>query len=79
MSTKKLHILKFWRKALIAITKDTPTASAGEVGKSVGQSRNTAKKYLTMLVQEGVVGWQEHEYKNGMPMIRYYPIKDTAK
>jgi predicted ArsR family transcriptional regulator len=79
VSTKTLHILKFWRKALIAVCKGKAAATAGEVGKSVGQSRNTAKKYLDLLVKEGVVDVFDGVHINGVITKNYFPIKDERQ
>lgn len=76
MSTKQHHLLKFWHKALISVCKERGTASAGEVAKYVGQSRNTAKKYLDLLVVGQVVATEKTYHNNGIEMTCYFPIRE---
>jgi len=75
MSTKELHILNFWRRALIELYKKRGVVTAGQLGKHVGQSRTTAKKYLDRLVGEGCVGFEEVPWKNGVMSRNYGPVK----
>lgn len=75
MSTKEYHVLNFWRAALIACYKEKGAVSAGQVGKWVGQSRTTAKKYLDKLVAEQCAAYEEVPYNSGVMMKNYYPVK----
>lgn len=77
MSIKELHVLKFWQSALIRLFKTQGKATAGEVGRSVGQSRKTAKKYLDRLCAEKVVEQKAGPWKNGVMATFYEPIKDA--
>lgn len=76
MSTKQHHLLKFWHKALIAVCKQKGSATAGEVAKYVGQSRNTAKKYLDLLVIGQVVCVEKGTHHNGIETTNYFPIRE---
>lgn len=75
MSTKELHVLKFWQAALIRVFKKQGAATAGQVGKEVGQSRKTAKKYLDRLIAEDVVEGKEKPWQNGVMATFYAPIQ----
>ena len=75
MSTKELHVLKFWHRALIEIYKKRGVVTAGQLGKSVGQSRTTAKKYLERLVAEKCVWYEDVPWTNGVMSRHYGPVK----
>lgn len=77
VSTKELHVLDFWRKALIRLYKEKGEVSAGEVGKSVGQARSTAKKYLDRLKAEKCVDYIERPANNGILSKYYFPVKSA--
>lgn len=78
MSTKEFHVLSFWRKALIECYTQRGACSAGEVGRYVGQSRTTAKKYLDRLVGEKIAWFEEVPWKNGVMSKIYGPTKRAA-
>lgn len=71
--------MKFWQGALIRVFKRQGQATAGQVGKEVGQSRKTAKRYLDRLVEEQVVEIKKAPWQNGVETSFYAPIKDGAK
>jgi response regulator of citrate/malate metabolism len=48
--------------------------TAGVVAGAMGQSRNTAKKYLKLLVVEGAAVASEHTLINGMVATYYSPV-----
>lgn len=56
MTTKEKSVLDFWFRALWACNQRANNhVSASAVGESVGMARNTAKKYLTRMIEEGAV------------------------
>jgi response regulator of citrate/malate metabolism len=56
MTNKDKHVLTFWYVKLTEMLHLNPRGvTAGAVGRYVGQSRNTAKRYIDKLVSEGVV------------------------
>lgn len=56
MSTKERALLDFWFRATWSCNqRDNNHVSAARVGESVGHSRNTAKKYLERMIEEGAV------------------------
>ena len=56
MSTKERAILDFWFRAVWSCNqRDNNHVSAARVGDSVGMARNTAKKYLERMIEEGAV------------------------
>jgi len=74
MSTKEMRITWLWLKALeSAIPASGGGVSAGAVAKVMGQSRNTAKKYLEMLVLDGQVVSARFKYHTGMDVVIYAP------
>lgn len=75
VSTKDRFVLNFWRGALIACYKEKGAVTAGQLGKWVGQSRTTARKYLDRLVAEKCVGFEECVWVNGLAYKNYYPLK----
>jgi len=75
MSTKELHVLQFWLRATKKCFIDNGAVSAGQVGKYVGQSRTTAKKYLDRLVFEGALWVIEEPARNGVMGKVYGPTK----
>ena len=75
MSTKELHVLKFWQAALIRVFKKQGKATAGQVGREVGQSRKTAKKYLDRLIAEEVVEGVQAPWQNGVMTTFYSPVR----
>lgn len=79
MSTKELYVLNFWRRALIECYKNKGAVSAGTLGKWVGQSRTTAKKYLDRLVVEKCVGYEETVWINGVMSKVYFPLKGPVQ
>lgn len=74
MSTKEYHVLEFWRKALIKCFKERGPVSAGQVAKSIGQSRTTGKKYLDKLVAAKCAATKKELYKTGVEATHYYPV-----
>ena len=75
VSKKDHFVLQFWRKALIQIYEERGNVSAGEVGKFVGQSRTTAKKYLDKLIAAKCVDYTEKPHINGIVARYYFPVK----
>jgi len=73
MSTKELHVLQFWLRAAKKCFVDLGAVSAGQVGKYVGQSRKTAKKYLDRLVSEGALWSVQEPARNGVMATLYGP------
>lgn len=74
MSTKNVHMTWLWLKALEAtIPNSGGGVTAGAVAKKMGQSRNTAKKYLDMLVEDGQVVSARYKYHTGMDVVVYAP------
>src|SRR3972149_5115476 len=53
MSNKDRHVLDFWWRKLCDLNNEKGAGvTAGELARSVGQSRNTAEKYLKRLKKE---------------------------
>ena len=74
MSTKNVRICWLWLKALEAtIPSIGGGVTAGMVAREMGQSRNTAKKYLDMLVKDGQVVSARYKYHTGMDVVVYAP------
>ena len=74
MSTKNSRVCWLWLKALEAsIPAFGGGVTAGRVAKEMGQSRNTAKKYLDMLVEDGQVVSARYKYHTGMDVVVYAP------
>jgi len=74
MSTKEIRITWLWLKALeSAIPSSGGGVTAGTVAKVMGQSRNTAKKYLDMLVEDGQVVKATYKWHTGMDVHVYAP------
>ena len=72
MSTKKRSMLDFWFRALwSANQKENNHVSAAKVGEVVGQSRNTAKKYLEEMIAEDAVEKISVRGKNRQEMFLY--------
>lgn len=77
MSTKEQALLDFWFRALwSACQRRNDYVSAGAVGASVGQTRNTAKKYLEKMHEVGVVEKKEFVAKNGTSGFIYAPVSE---
>lgn len=75
MSTKETRITWLWLKALEAcIPSYGGGVSAGTVAREMGQSRNTAKKYLDMLVADGQVVTARYKWHTGMDVVMYAPL-----
>ena len=65
MTKKDKHILTFWYNQLFDLqTEEGRPVTAGELGRSVGQSRNTAARYLNRLSGENVVERVERQFPN---------------
>lgn len=74
MSNKQEKIAWLWLKALEAcIPSSGGGVTAGTVAKEMGQSRNTAKKYLDMLVADGQVVKATYKWHTGMDVHIYAP------
>lgn len=74
MSTKEMRITWLWLKALEAcIPSSGGGVTAGAVAREMGQSRNTAKKYLDMLVEDGQVVSARYKWHTGMDVVVYAP------
>lgn len=74
MSTKETRIAWLWLQALVAcIPRSGGGVSAGCVAREMGQSRNTAKKYLDMLVADGQVVSARYKWHTGMDVVMYAP------
>lgn len=74
MSTKEMRITWLWLKALeAAIPSSGGGVTAGRVAKEMGQSRNTAKKYLDMLVADGQVVSARYKWHTGLDVVVYAP------
>ena len=72
MSTKERAILDFWFRAVWSCNqKENNHVSAAKVGESVGQSRNTAKKYLERMIEEEAVEKISVRGKNKQEAILY--------
>jgi len=79
MSTKERHLLAMWYATAVklqSINKEAgkvdPAPTAGQVGRAMGMTRQTAKKYLSRLVMEGYVTPHEYIEKNGVSGTRYH-------
>lgn len=58
MTTKDKHVMGFWKDKLIELNKEKGGyVSAGEIARYVGQSRNTAKRYMQKLMANKDVVW----------------------
>lgn len=56
MSNKEAAQLDFWYRAVWSCNqRENNHVSAAAVGESVGMARNTAKKYLDRMIEEGAV------------------------
>ena len=76
MSRKDANILKFWYEKLDECCRIYGVGmSAGSVANHVGQSRNTAKKYLKRLVEEGGAVAVEAVHVNGQGCTLYAPLE----
>lgn len=56
--------------------KEDRPVSAGEVAKFAGYSINTARKYLELLKENGVVGRTLRVLQNGVKAKYYYPYTE---
>lgn len=75
VSTKERHVLGLWFNAAsdcIAVLNREITC--GDVARHMGQSRNTAKKYLNRLVGEGALVSKKVVFKNGTEGLAYEHI-----
>lgn len=62
----KSEKLNWWERELATINQSKGGfVSAGEVGRAVNMSRNTAQKYLFELVEQGRATWALVNAKNG--------------
>lgn len=76
MSTKQYRILKSWYDALGECVKERGEyVSAGRVAAKMGESRNTAKKYLSILEHGRSVISQKVILINGIEAKLYAPIE----
>jgi len=77
MTIKDKHVLTFWFSKLehLVASKGEPVSS-GELARYVGQSRSTAKKYLTRLAGEGYVDVFTARYPNGLIGQVYTPSSE---
>jgi len=76
MSTKEYSALKYWYEQLEKLVVGEGSAqSAGSLAKATGQSRTTAKKYLTRLVHGRSVIKVEVTHFNGQIATLYQPIQ----
>ncbi len=74
MSKKNIRIAWLWLKALEScIPSVGGGVTAGTVAREMGQSRNTAKKYLEMLVDDGQVISARYKWHTGMDVVVYAP------
>lgn len=72
MSTKEYHILNFWYAKLVELENQLGRAvSGGELARYVGQSGNTAKRYLKKLCFQNVIDCFEHTFPNGVKGMTY--------
>jgi len=79
MTIKEHHLLSMWYTACIKVQaerltdgKQDPAPTAGEMGRVMGVSRQTAKKYMLRLVGEGYLAPHEYTEKNGVVGVRYH-------
>jgi len=74
MSAKNMRISWLWLQALMScIPSSGGGVTAGTVAKAMGQSRNTAKKYLDMLERDGQVVKATYKWHTGMDVHIYAP------
>lgn len=79
MSTKELHTLGYWLKQCRKLNQETGQAfTAGQLAKAVGQSTNTAKKYLKKLVSTGEVRVATWTFPNGV-IGKIYAVREVVK
>jgi response regulator of citrate/malate metabolism len=76
MSTKEYHALRYWYEQLEKLVVGEGSAqSAGSLAKATGQSRTTAKKYLTRLVFGRSVIIVKVKHFNGQEATLYQPVE----
>lgn len=75
MSTKEAHTLLYWQRQLKKLNVETQRAvTAGELAKAVGQSVNTAKKWLNSCVAAQLAVSHDWKFKNGV-IGKIYAVK----
>lgn len=75
MSTKKRHALNHWWHMLHEVEEETQRdATAGQVARHAGVSRNTAKLWLDRLCDENAAFSIKYIGRNGFSEIRYHRI-----
>jgi len=79
MTKKERHLLSMWYTACIKTQaqrvtdgESDPAPTAGEMGRVMGVTRQTAKKYLLRLVGEGYLTPHLYTEKNGVVGVRYH-------
>jgi len=79
MGIKERHLLAMWYAMAVKLQSINekagnidPAPTAGEVGRAMGMTRQTAKKYLLRLVGEGYITPHEYLEKNGVSGTRYH-------
>jgi response regulator of citrate/malate metabolism len=76
VSNKDKHVLTFWfEHASVCIGSLGREVTAGEVGRHVGQTTVTARKYLNRLVSEGALISHRVVFKNGTEGVVYGHIE----
>lgn len=73
MTNKEAHVLTFWHQKLWDCNQaEARYVSAGEVARHVGQSTETAKKYLRRLVKEGGAVTAKRQHPNKLKYDVYH-------
>jgi len=79
MTVKERHLLAMWYATAVKLQSANqeagmvdPAVTAGAVGRAMGMTRQTAKKYLLRLVKEGYLTPHLYTERNGIVGVRYY-------
>ena len=65
MTNKEFHVLHFWHAKLDELNhKEARYVSVGELARYVGQSTETARKYLKALKKEKLVSVAKRQHPN---------------